>query len=322
MLRQRKGFTLVELLVVIAIIGILIGLLLPAVQAAREAARRSQCVNNLKQMALAAHNYHDVYKRLPLGNAAGATFNGISVHARLLPFMEQKNIYELVNFSVGYDDATNLAARAVRIEGFICPSDTSVDVLPTFGGLNNYYCNQGSQILFGAPPTNPADPNFGMPAPDGVFLRDRITGFNDILDGTSNTAMFSEKSSGDFSQGASTPHSDTYRPGTYPSTPDQALADCLACNVADLTKQGVSNIGAPWLWAYHSTSIYFHVAPPNSRSCMYPPGRIMTTAGSYHPGGVNMALCDGSVRFVQDGVNLVTWRHLGTRGARDVNGEY
>ena len=80
-----------------------------------------------------------------------------------------------------------------------------------------------------------------------------------------------------------------------------------------LSFQRVSDVGAPWLQGYHSTTTYFHVGPPNSRSCMYPPGRIGTSAFSYHPGGVMMALCDGSVRFVSESINLQTWRDLGQR---------
>jgi len=321
-MKRRNAFTLVELLVVIAIIGILIALLLPAVQAAREAARRAQCNNNLKQMGLALHNYHDSYKKFPPGNMSGLVFSGISIHARLLPYLEQKNVQDLINFGVPYNDPTNDMARLSPVSLFLCPSDNNLELPPLLGGSNNYYANQGSQILFGLSPTNTADPNFGMPNPDGVFFRDSSTSFASLLDGSSQTACFSEKICGDANNGISTPESDTYRPGTFPATPDQALLDCRAVNVADLTMQGVSNVGAPWIYGYHSTTFYFHVAPPNELSCMYPPGRIMTTAGSRHPGGVNMLLCDGSVRFVAETINLAIWRGLGTRKGKEVLGDY
>jgi prepilin-type N-terminal cleavage/methylation domain-containing protein/prepilin-type processing-associated H-X9-DG protein len=311
MSRHRSGFTLVELLVVIAIIGVLVALLLPAVQAAREAARRSSCNNNLKQLAIAIHNYHDTYNMFPFGGASGH-----GQHSRLLPYIEQKNVYDLINYSVSVNNALNDVPRNTKIATFLCPSDP--DQLPAaLGGRNNYYANMGTNIMYTT--TDTSHPNYGKPRFNGAFMSDEITtGFRDILDGTSNTAMFSEKNKGDGTNGVSTPDSDTYRPGTYPDTADAALADCLAVDVTDLSKQGNSNVGAPWMSSSHSVSQYWHVLPPNSRSCMYPSLRISTTAFSRHPGGVQMALCDGSVRFVSQTINLATWRALGTRAGKEV----
>jgi prepilin-type N-terminal cleavage/methylation domain-containing protein/prepilin-type processing-associated H-X9-DG protein len=317
-LRALSGFTLVELLVVIAIIGILVGLLLPAVQAAREAARRMQCSNNIRQIGLAMHNYESTWKKFPPGSLVGVTFTGISVHARLLPHMEQANSYTLVNFNFGYDAPQNAVARAQQISTFLCPSDPAGDLPALLGGRNNYYANVGTGILAGAKPTDPADPNFSQPAPNGVFFRESRIAPRDILDGLTYTAAFSEKLLGDGSNGIATLRSDTFRPGTFPATADAALADCNAMNPLNLSLQGVSNVGAPWLWAYHSTTMYYHVAPPNGRSCMYPPGRIMTTAGSRHPGGVQVLLCDGSVQFASENLDLAIWRGLGTRAGSEV----
>ncbi|HMY21350.1 MAG TPA: DUF1559 domain-containing protein [Polyangium sp.] len=313
---RRQAFTLVELLVVIAIIGILVALLLPAVQAAREASRRTSCTNNLKQMALAVHNYHDTHQSFPF-----AYQQSLSHHARLLPYMEQSNVYDLINFNVGYNDPLNATARNIRINGFICPSD--VDMLPsTLRASNNYYGNMGTTILYQAPSTIPGNPNFGLEPHNGAFSASVSVRFSDILDGTSNTAMFSEKNRGDGTNGLSTPASDTFQPGTYPATADEAMAQCLAVNVNDLTKQGYSNVGAPWLQPYHSTTVYYHILPPKTRSCMFPPGRIATTAGSRHPGGVGVAMCDGSVRFVSATVDLRTWRGIGTRDQGEAVGNY
>jgi prepilin-type N-terminal cleavage/methylation domain-containing protein/prepilin-type processing-associated H-X9-DG protein len=305
--RHQRAFTLVELLVVIAIIGVLVALLLPAVQAAREAARRSQCSNNLKQFGLALHNYHDTFSCFP----AGRTSRELSTHAALLPFMEQTNVQNLINFSARWNHASNDAARGTFIAIFNCPSDPQTNMPIGWAGTS-YRANQGSGLLWGNPPTSSSDPNYGYPAPNGVFYLNSFRRMADLLDGTSQTAAFSEHPKGDFNNGQSSP-TDTFWPRTNPTTADEAYAQCEALNPNDLSLQRVSDVGAPWLQGYHSTTVYFHVGPPNSRSCMYPPGRIGTSAASQHPGGVMVALCDGSVRFVSESINLQTWRDLGQR---------
>ncbi len=312
-LPARRGFTLIELLVVIAIIAILIGLLLPAVQKVREAAARMSCSNNLKQMVLASHNYHDAYGTLPTGNTTGTAF---STHMFLLPYLEQDNVYRLVDQTVAWNHSNNTAARAAVIKTFLCPSDPVTQTPAGWAG-NNYRSNQGSGLLNGQPPTTPGDPNFGMPAPNGPFPPVLTTTLVGITDGTSNTAAFSEHLKGDFNNGQSTPP-DTFWPNTYPATPDEAVAQCNAIDPTNLSFQRVSDVGAPWLQGYHSTTKYFHVAGPNARSCMFPPGRISTTATSKHTGGVMVGLCDGSVRFVRDSIPIAAWRAMGSKDGGEI----
>jgi prepilin-type N-terminal cleavage/methylation domain-containing protein/prepilin-type processing-associated H-X9-DG protein len=313
----RAGFTMIELLVVIAIVGFLIALMVPAIQVAREMARRLQCGDNTKQLSLGVQEYHDSCQAFPYGNVQGATaYSGISIHARLLPYLEQSSVYDTIDWNVDYSHPRNRPALMKLVPPFICPSDPD-RLPPDLGGRNNYYGNCGTNILAGAPPTNSNDPNFGMQPCNGVFQRDKLVRFADVSDGSAYTAMFSEKCKGDGNNGLVSAKTDTFRPGTFPATADQAVADCNACNIEDLSKQGVSNVGAPWMYAYHSTTLYYHVAPPNGRSCMFPPGRIMTTANSYHPGGVIVAMCDGSVRFIPNSIDLAVWRAMGTRSGGD-----
>jgi prepilin-type N-terminal cleavage/methylation domain-containing protein/prepilin-type processing-associated H-X9-DG protein len=310
MSRRRSAFTLIELLVVIAIIAILIGLLLPAVQKVREAAARMQCSNNLKQLGIALHSYHGSLGVLPPGRDS----HSLSTHAYLLPYIEQTNAHRQVDFTSTWNAPSNSTACAIPIKTFLCPSDPRNQVPAGWAG-NNYRVNQGSGILWGLP--SASGPNSTMPAPNGPFYLNSNIRLTDITDGTSNTAAWSEHLKGDFSNGVVTDNGDTFEPGSYPNTPDEAVASCTSGS-----GQGYSNVGAPWLYGYHSTTIYFHVGPPNGRSCMYPPGRIATTANSGHTNGVNMSLCDGSVRFVASSIDLNTWRALGSRSGGEVFGDY
>lgn len=320
--RKRSAFTLVELLVVIAIIGILVGLLLPAVQAAREAARRMQCTNNMRQLMLASLNYESAFKRLPASrvsrtpNRLGPT-SSISVHARLLPYMEQNQIYNKINFGLEYNDPVNDEARLTKLPTFLCPSDPADKVPGDVGGANNYYVNSGTVPLWSRSVSSPLTQ---VPDNDGVFYRDSFLKLAAITDGMSNTAGFSERLTGDYNQSKASPMTDTFQPGTQPYTMQDAYNDCYSINLMDLSKQGFSAIGSPWIRGYHSVSEYYHIAQPFGRSCMFPPGRIMTTANSQHGQLVNMCFVDGSTHTVPASIELDVWRAIGTRAGGEVTG--
>jgi prepilin-type N-terminal cleavage/methylation domain-containing protein/prepilin-type processing-associated H-X9-DG protein len=313
--RRRPAFTLIELLVVIAIIGVLIALLLPAVQSAREAARRAQCTNNLKQLGIALHSYHDAIGSFPLGRTIPFDAS-YSPMARVLPFVEQATVSQAMNFDLPWSSAGNTTVTSARLSLLLCPSDPAE--APQGWGGTNYRANEGTSVVmwFGANDTVGA--NLGMPAPNGLFFANARHTAADIRDGLSNTAAFSEHVLGDFDNTLATREADTFWPQTYPANADEAVQLCRQMDWRDLAFQRVSDVGAPWIYGYHSTSSYWHSGPPNSSSCMFPPSRIMTVANSRHPGGVNVGLADGSVRFVKDTVAIESWRALGTRNGGEV----
>ena len=306
---QKRGFTLIELLVVIAIIAILIGLLLPAVQKVREAAARMKCQNNLKQIALALHNHHDSKGTFP----SASDTNGYNVFFHLLPFIEQNNLYQRFDLTVGPNAAVNQPHRALVVPGYLCPSDPNTALPANTPGIN-YRSNSGVSIVN----SYPSSANTTMPPNDGGFWSGPGYKFADISDGTSSTAAFSEHVKGDFSNAAVSPDGDTFQPGTYPSTPDEALAQCNAIDINNLSFQGNSNAGDYWSSSGHTSTRYYHAFPPGNRGCMFPPQRIATTANSGHGNVVNVLLFDGSVRTVPYSINLQTWRAMGTRNGGEV----
>jgi prepilin-type N-terminal cleavage/methylation domain-containing protein/prepilin-type processing-associated H-X9-DG protein len=319
---RRAAFTLIELLVVIAIIAVLIALLLPAVQSAREAARRAQCVNNLKQIGLAMHNYHDSVSCFPMsmgfdapgfGYPEPVSYSGLSM---LLPFLEQSVTYNSINYSIHRADPGNNTALATSVSSFVCPTDPQKNLPPGQAG-ENYHPNSGNTINYVWGVSDPWNFNTSLPPFNGVFYPVSSTRVADITDGTSNTAGFSEMGLGDMSNAIATERTDQFWTQTWPSTREQAISDCQSFPALNLSFQGLSTDGVPWLEG-STSAMYNHVNTPNKRSCIFPPGRIMNTANSYHPGGVNLAMCDGSVRFVKESVGLPTWRALGSRNGGEV----
>jgi prepilin-type N-terminal cleavage/methylation domain-containing protein/prepilin-type processing-associated H-X9-DG protein len=323
MSRKRSAFTLIELLVVIAIIAVLIGLLVPAVQKVRGAAARISCGNNLHQIGLALHNYESDRRNFPNG---GTKSNGFSVHVYLLPYLDQDVLYQTVNFNALYNAPANATVTGATVKTLLCPADPTAGPPAGWGGTN-YRCNNGTIPVnsYGADDTSGV--NVAMPAPNGGFFPDlpsptkgyTVAAFKD---GLSNTAAFSEHIMGDFSSGISTPDGDTYQPGTYPVTADDVINQCYSINLANLAYQGNSNAGAPWTNDGHTQTRYWHIAPPGGRSCMFPPSRVATSANSGHTNGVNVLMFDGSVHFVTNGVDLGTWRAMGTRNGNDLVGDY
>jgi prepilin-type N-terminal cleavage/methylation domain-containing protein len=316
---RRSGFTLIELLVVIAIIAILIALLVPAVQRVREAAARTQCQNNLKQIGLALHNHHDALKAFPPGGGGPLTGtlpqNRFSAHSFLLPYIEQDGAFKQIVYAAIPDAPANAVPRAQVIPIFICPSDGQP--APAGWAGSSYGGNYGSDIAWGKDASGATGVFWFAAAATDLGAR-----FADIVDGSSNTAAFSERLKGDWSNAVATPRSDFLNDGSSPTSRDQAIGNCEALDPFNLANQQRSDGGGYWLRGWHMT-VYTHVSPPNGRSCNFNKNQTATMpANSGHQLGVNLLLCDGSVRFVANSVGLVTWRALGTRKGDEVLGEY
>ena len=304
MIRKRPGFTLIELLVVIAIIAVLIALLLPAVQAAREAARRAQCVNNLKQIGLAVHNYHDQIGALP-GAYLVYNVTSFSALSMMLPQMEQSPLYNALNFSLAYSDPTNNTVLTSDVNAFICPSDLP-NPIRARGSQTNYMADMGSWIVW----QSASGPNAGLPGPNGAFFGNSSTRFASVIDGLSNTGLFSERVLADGNNSIVSPESDVFFSPAAPLTIDDAVAQCQAVDVTNLANQFPLFMGAPWVNGQH---VFQHTMPPNSRSCgFFTALRAVMPPSSRHAGGVNLLLGDGAVRFIKNSVNVAPWRALGT----------
>jgi prepilin-type N-terminal cleavage/methylation domain-containing protein len=335
--QSRGGFTLVELLVVIAIIGVLVALLLPAVQAAREAARRTQCNNNLKQIALGMHNYHDVHNRLPAyiyRNGQNDAWQGYSAFTMILPFIEQDTVYQQVRtasqtFFFGWNSGQVEVARSARLGSFQCPSDSRFPATAT-GRENNTGCNYGfsfgSTLLW----TNINEQNgmFRGPTDDITAARQvsREVTFADVRDGLSNTLMLSEHLSGNNNSGSLMvgQSSEVRRSSAGPTGatqfPSQAALEAWGQQCAQITDHLSSN-GNHWIAPLPTQTALNTVAPPNWRfpNCQWSPsGYSSDRNGLYaprsrHPGGVNAALGDASVRFISETVDFQTFQNLGAR---------
>jgi prepilin-type N-terminal cleavage/methylation domain-containing protein/prepilin-type processing-associated H-X9-DG protein len=301
--RYRSAFTLIELLVVIAIIAILIGLLLPAVQKVREASARAKCSNNLKQLGLAMHNYEGANGAFPPGRNAYPKV--VSAPARLLAYVEQASLQNLIDpdgtLAVG---GPNDAAAKNRLALLVCPSDPQGGQVPgsAYGGTN-YVASNGTGVTFDA--TGAITGYLKIPDGNGAFAQ-APTKILAITDGTSNTAAFSESLVGNGAAVSAVPAD----PATarlvileVAGGNDPTPADCDGGNGTWNPRRGEQ-----WINGHYGNTLYNHYYAPNPRgkwdcgNASHNKG--LTAARSNHTGGVNLLLCDGSVRFVRDAVAL------------------
>jgi len=365
---KSRGFTLIELLVVIAIIAVLIGLLLPAVQSSREAARRAQCVNNMKQIGLAFHNYISVNESVP--PASVPIRHSFSYLARLLPYLEQQNIYNACNFQVGERwgggggnilaqppfclggecnagdvwAGINASAIANQINSFLCPSDTEpasggqiwLGGRPQLVGVFNYPLNVGlnpytaTQGVSNGPTYFPSWGIWATQSGSAIYRNISAEGtvtLAKFTDGTSNTVLASEWMKGDGKAPASSKdglgqvYTSTSTANAFAGQLNADVLYAAACQSA--TARNWTWKGDWWISSQSST--YSHTQTPNRKSCYYQgtgqPGAAVVnvlTASSRHPGGVNTAFGDGSVKFIKSTVNATAWYALATPNGGEV----
>jgi prepilin-type N-terminal cleavage/methylation domain-containing protein/prepilin-type processing-associated H-X9-DG protein len=353
-MRLRRGFTLIELLVVIAIIAVLIALLLPAVQAAREAARRSQCVNNLKQIGLGLHNYHSTNNKFPMGatqspiNGPGdinTSWSGWSAQALMLPYLEQSPLYSAANFQWGIDPYNdkcffpNSTVATTVVNIFLCPSDTN----SSRSNINNYYASIGTttngQTNCGGgitPPTTVCTSSGST----GMFTYFLCYGLSDAIDGSSNTVAYSESCVGVFNVynnkgngylGVNDPGNDVVFDAS--ASFNQVLIGLQACASAiqPPNPSATVNYNHGQMWAFGATgyTLFNTVQVPTDSQFKFADCRFgcatcgmdssfSSAANSNHSGGCNVLMADGSVRFVKSTINRLTWMQLGTRAGGEV----
>jgi prepilin-type N-terminal cleavage/methylation domain-containing protein/prepilin-type processing-associated H-X9-DG protein len=312
----RAGFTLVELLVVIAIIGALTALLLPAVQSAREASRRAACGNHLRQLGVALQNFHQSQRRFPPGRG-GPPPKVFSPLAYLLPYVEEGSLQARIDLSsapttvvvggVPFSGATNLPAAREAVAVLQCPSDMFSGRVPgSTYGATNYVASTGSAFVDG-----------NIWPGDGVFFGESHVRFRDLSDGSSHTAAFSERMLGNGEAVSTLPPNQT---GLYILEISNSFpldeTSCASPSSGGTSGGWYETRGAKWILGNYGNTLYNHHYTPNAPQwdCMnLPQQKGYMSARSYHPEGVNVLFCDGSVRFVFDAIELRVWRAIATR---------
>ncbi len=330
---HRNGFTLIELLVVIAIIATLMGLLLPAVQKVRDAANRTSCANNIKQLGVALHNFENTARQFPQGGQypVGVTSSDVySAQARLLPFIEQGNLYSQIDLSV--TPATQLGVIKQRISTFMCPGETQDRVRDQGGGKFtyplNYAVNMGTWFTF--------DPASGKGG-DGAIIVNKNTRPADFKDGMSTTVAFAEvKAYQPYVRNTSTPAalnapypvtaadvSAMANTGTYRGEIGHTEWSDSPSHQSGFSFALVPNTFVPYLDSVNNVTVDVDVLTQVEGSSASKPSYSAVTSRSYHAGGVvNVLFMDGSVKTITSGINLATWRALGTRNGGETVGEY
>ena len=322
---RKAGYTLIELLVVIAVIGVLVALLLPAVQAARETARNMSCKNNLKQIGLAVLNYHDVHQVFPrAAYPAALTNGGWEAHgngpfAMLLPYLEQKPVYDLYDFNRGFVD-NGPAVNPPRIKLLLCPSDS----VPEAGSGNNYALSTGPNVAWTADPADAI----------GIAHNRVSHGIKDVVDGTSNTILAAEIIKGDGSHGPTGKFTEgdvirgmRWNISRIKPTVSELISFDRQCRSTYGYQHHYGEAGWYWFQPHPYDSTFNTIAPPNPpyANCVEQwiqhdtDGPGVFPSRSRHVGGANHLLCDGSIRFVSNSTEHVLYQDLGTiRGSEAV----